>query len=200
MHVQRLRRAEPVRVPDRLHDLLARHQRPGLLGEEGQQVVLLGREGHLRAVQADPGGLAVDGQAGPVVVRAGLGGRARLGAPHHRPYPCDDLADPERFGHVVVRAELQPDHPVRLVAARADHDDGHVAAPAQGLADVESVGVGEAEIEEYDVVGVVVNQRRAARGDPGHLEAVPQESSPERLGDRLVVFHQEYAHRANHSG
>jgi hypothetical protein len=200
MHVQRLGRPEPVRVPDRFHDLLARHQRARLLGEEGQQVVLLGRERDLLAVQPDAGRLAVDGQPGPVPVgsrRRGLGRRTRLGAPHHRPYPRDDLAHPERLGDVVVGAELQADHPVRLVTARADHDDRHVTALAQRLADVQTVGVGQPEIEQHDVVRVLVGQRVTARGDPDHLEAVTQQPAPERLGYRLVVFHQEYAHTRN---
>lgn len=60
---------------------------------------------------------------------------------------------------------------------------------------VEAVGVGQTEIEEDDVVGLLVPQGGAARGDPGHLEAVTQQSSPQGLGDRFIVFHQQYAHR-----
>ena len=38
----------------------------------------------------------------------------------------DELAEPERLHEVVVRAELEADDPVNLVAAGADHDDGQV--------------------------------------------------------------------------
>lgn len=196
MDVEGLRRPEPVRVPDRLHDLLARHQRAGLLGEEREQVVLLGCEGDLLAVQAYAGGLAVDGQVLAVLIGACRRRRvvAWLCAPHHRSYPRDDLTYPEGFGDVVVRAELEPDHAVRLVAAGADHDDRDVAARPQRLADVEAVGVGQPEVEEDDVVGALVRQGRPARGHPLDLEAVAQQAAPERFGDRFVVFHQEYAH------
>lgn len=194
MDVERLRRPEPVRVPDRLHDLLARHQRARLLGEEGQQVVLLGGEGDLLAVQADAGGLAVDRQSGAVPVGAGLGRRTGLDAPHHRPYARDDLPYAEGLGDVVVGAEFQADDPVRLVAAGADDDDRHVTAFAQRPADVQAVGVGQAEVEQDDVVGLGVAEGRAARGHPRHLEAVAEQAAAQRLGHRFIVFHQEYAH------
>lgn len=100
---------------------------------------------------------------------------------------------------MVVRADLQADHPVRLVAARADHDDRDLAARPRRLADVEAIRVGQAEVEQGDVVRALVRRRRAARGHPLDLEAVAQQSAPERFGDRLVVFHQEYAHRRNPS-
>ncbi|GGT62751.1 hypothetical protein GCM10010256_20240 [Streptomyces coeruleorubidus] len=38
-------------------------------------------------------------------------------------------------------------------------------------------------------------QRRPARGDPLDLEAVAPQAASEGLGDRFIVFHQEYAHR-----
>jgi hypothetical protein len=68
--------------------------------------------------------------------------------------------------------------------------------------------VGQPEVEEHDVVryaallrvtarvpvGLGDGQRLASRRYPLHGEAVPQQATPERLGHRLVVFNQEYAH------
>ena len=44
MDVERLRRSEPVDVPDLVDEALARHDRPGLAHEEVQEVELLARE------------------------------------------------------------------------------------------------------------------------------------------------------------
>ena len=48
------------------------------------------------------------------------------GPPGDGPDAGDQLADAERLRHVVVGAELEPEHPVELVAARREHDDRHV--------------------------------------------------------------------------
>ena len=47
----------------------------------------------------------------------------RLGPPQHRPHPRHQLAGAERLGDVVVGADLQSAHAVRLLAARRQHDD-----------------------------------------------------------------------------
>ena len=84
-------------------------------------------------------------RSGPCVCVA-LGGPSRHGADAR-----DQLAQPERLDDVVVRAELEPDHPVRLLAARGDDDDRHVGPLAHAPADVEPVGVGKPQVEQHQI-------------------------------------------------
>ena len=62
----------------------------------------------------------------PDPVARPLGGPRAPGAPQHRPEPQHELADAERLRHVVVRAELEADHAVDLLALRREHHHRHV--------------------------------------------------------------------------
>src|SRR3989304_1491719 len=44
-------------------------------------------------------------------------------AAEHGAHPGAQLARAERLGHVIIRAELEPDQLVRLVRARGEHHD-----------------------------------------------------------------------------
>ena len=83
----------------------------------------------------------------------GAGTVAGSAAAQHRPDPRDHLAGAEGLDHVVVGAQLEADDAVHLGAARGQHHDRHVGAPAQLAADVAAVAVGEAEVEN-DQVGL----------------------------------------------
>ncbi len=64
------------------------------------------------------------------------------------------FAQTEGLAQVVVGPELETDHTVDLVAARADDHDGLTRRPgAQRPADVEPVHVGQPEIEQDHVGG-----------------------------------------------
>ena len=80
---------------------------------------------------------------------AGAGRRAR--APQHRPDPRDHLAGAERLDDVVVGAELEPDDPVGLLAARREDDDRDARRRAQLAADVEPGAVREPDVEQDEV-------------------------------------------------
>src|SRR5262245_23413474 len=56
-----------------------------------------------------------------------LGRTACAAAPHHGAYTRKQLTDPDRFHHIVVGPAAQSPHLVRLVAARGEHEDRHVA-------------------------------------------------------------------------
>ena len=49
-------------------------------------------------------------------------------APERGAHPGDQLAEPERLGHVVVGADLEPDDGVDLGVAGGHHDDRHLRA------------------------------------------------------------------------
>ena len=83
-----------------------------------------------------------------------------FGAPQHRLHAGDELGRRERLGHVVVGAELEPEHAVDLAVAggEEDHRDGRrLAEPAAHL---EAVDVGETDVE-HDEAGPV--RRRPPR-------------------------------------
>src|SRR6185437_15887094 len=61
--------------------------------------------------------------------------------PHDRPDPRNELAQAVRLDEIVVRAELQADDPVDLLASCADDDDRHPRPLAQPPADLETVDV-----------------------------------------------------------
>ena len=64
------------------------------------------------------------------------------GPPRHGTDPREQLAEPERLDEVVVRAQLEADDAVDLLAARRDDDDRHVRRGAQAPADLEAVESG----------------------------------------------------------
>ena len=104
-----------------------------------------------------------------------------------------ELAEPERLDHVVVGAELEQDHAVDLVAARGDHDDGHLGPLAEQAADVLAVHVGQAEVEEHEVALVRLESRRPGGGELD-VESLAPQTRAERLGDARIVFYDEEAH------
>ena len=66
-----------------------------------------------------------------------------------RGHPRDQLAQAQRFGHVVVGANLQGHDRVDLVGPRAHHDHRHRGVHLSQLAaDVEAGGVGQRDLEQ----------------------------------------------------
>ena len=151
VHVDGLGRAVPVRVPDLLQDGLAADDGPRILGEKSQEIELLGRQGHLGPVDEDPSGTAIDGE-GPEDLDLVQPGRLSA-APHDGADPGDQLPEAERLDDVVVRAQLQPDHPIDLGAASGDHQDRDGRPGPQLLAEVVAVHVGQAQVEKHHLRG-----------------------------------------------
>src|SRR5258706_5856214 len=115
----------------------------------------------------------------------------RLRSAEHRVHSCQDLANREGFGDVVVGAELEPDDLVDLGVLRRDDDDRHTAALAQRAAEVEAAHAGQHQVEQDEVwsgaAGGSQTRRAVGRflhGEPGRGEGVPQ-----HLADALVVLH-----------
>ena len=123
---------------------------------------------------------------------------ARRTAARDRTDARDELTEPERLDDVVVRAELEPDDAVDLVAARGDDDDRHVRLGTQLAAQVEPVEVGQTEIEQDDVrpraILVEAVERAAPRVAVADGEPLSLEAPDERDRDVVVVFDQEYIH------
>jgi hypothetical protein len=146
--VERLRRPEPVLVPDAAHQVLAADDAAGVARELGEQVELLAAELDLLPADADPARGQVDVE---VVHRdrrrlLGPGGPAQHGADAR-----DHLRGAERLDDVVVGAELEADDAVGLGPAGGDHDHRDVRVAAQPAADVAAVAVGQREVEEDEI-------------------------------------------------
>jgi hypothetical protein len=124
---------------------------------------------------------------------AHLDGRAALrwlAAAHDGSDPRGELTDGEGFDDVVISPELEPEHPVDLLAPCREHDDGYVRELADLPSQVPPIAIGKHHIEEDEVWYLAVacfagdrQRRRHLRGEPLALEALGQ-----RLGDGLLVL------------
>ena len=165
----------------------------GLGREQREQVELLQRELELAAVERRAPRAARRPRARrPTSVSRAVRPR-RTCASSDGADARDELAQPERLDDVVVRAELEPDDAVDLLALGGDHDDRDVRASAQLAADGEPVDVGQAEVEQ-DEVGRRRVERLLPRRDARHLEALRAQALDERLGDRVLVLDDEQVH------
>ena len=206
MDVERLRAAEPVLVPDAVHQVLAGDDLAGVADELGEQVELLAGELELLVVEGGPAGGEVDVEAadGDRLLRRGrLGG---LHAAQDGAHAGDHLGPAERLDDVVVGAELEPDDAVGLGPAGGEDDDRDAAAGADRAADVAAVAVGQVEVEQ-DQVGLELLlqlQRAGGRGGDVRLEPLALERLGERGGDRLLVLDEQdpgaIAHAGQHRG
>ena len=76
-----------------------------------------------------PTALAIDHEvAGLDPVRAGV-----RRSPEQRPDPRSKLVQRKGLDHVVIRPRVEPPDPVRLLRARGDEDDGHLALGRRAL-------------------------------------------------------------------
>jgi hypothetical protein len=127
-----------------------------------------------------------------------------VGAAQDGADPQHQLPHAERLGQVVVRADLEADHPVDLLALGGQHEHRDLAGllgGAQPAAHLGSGQVGQHEIEHHQV-GARRLRRHLERLSPGHrqpgLVALPAQVVVER-GDQvpLVVHDQDQrAHRS----
>ena len=96
--------------------------------------------------------------------RRHVAGQRRRGAAQHRAHAGDELGHRERLGHVVVGADVEPAHPVLLLAAGGQHDDRDVAGPVAGAdlaAELDARDVRQHPVEQHQV-GLRPRRRRSA--------------------------------------
>ena len=116
-----------------------------------------------------------------------------VAAPHDRPDPGNELAKAEGLDDVVIRAQLQPHHPVDLGAARRDDQDRDRRAGPQLLAEVVAVDIGQAQVEQHQPPA----SGRAGLGPgrhPADLESLPGESFGQGFGDAVIVLYHQDSH------
>jgi hypothetical protein len=177
--------------PDGSHEGLAGHDGARGGHQHAQQVELLGRQVQLavaleRAVRrdVDPDVLRLQ-----VVLVDGVAVRA----PQQRPHSREQLGEAKRLGDVVVRTGVEPDDEVDLVrAGRQDqHRRGQALVPDRP-GDVEAVHVRQPEVQHDEVRAWGMVDRALTSSLHDYVIAFTAQGSGQRLGNRGVVFCQQY--------
>ena len=123
--------------------------------------------------------------------RAGApGGSGAAPAAQHRVDARDQLARVEGLGQVVVRAHLQADDAVDVLALGGEHDDGHgVLRAAQAPADRQAVFAGEHQVEHQQIDALarklLVHARRVRDGV--HREPLLGEIALQQVAQPQIV-------------
>jgi hypothetical protein len=116
------------------------------------------------------------------------------GAPQQGFDASQELGHLERFGQIIVRAQLEPDDPIGDVAARREHEDRQIdATMPQFPADIESTPAGEHDIEDgqLEITAGRLNQSMLAVSAGLHRVAFPVQSLGEKKGEIAFVFDQQ---------
>ena len=193
MDVERLGRPVPVRIPHVVHDLLSRTDRTRILCEERKEIELLGRQQDFGVIDRDSSGSSIDHEATDSLFAVG-GFRDGCGASGNGPDTRNELAEPEGFDEVVVRAEFEEHDPIDLLTACRHDDDRDIGSLPQGTTYVFPIHVGKAEIEQHEIRGVGF-ECGATAVNPRRLEPFPVESVEQWFCDGIVVFDNEELHR-----
>ena len=121
----------------------------------------------------------------------------RGAAAQHCAHPRHQLPRRERFRHVIVGTELEPDDPVRLLAARCQHHDRQIGPRPDPAAELEPVDPGQHHVEDDQRRGIAVEQELglvAACRLQGAEAVAPQVADNHVAHDRFVVDNQNRRH------
>ena len=188
-HVERLGRPVPVLVPHLVHQVGATDGDAGPGGEGGEQVELLGTQAKLVVADQAAAGRKVDDEvAEPDRRRLAdvAGPAAQVG-----PEAGQQHREAEGFDQVVVGARVEADDDVDLVAARRE-DDQHGIRPAgpDGPGQIDSVAVGQPQIQQDDPGSGLLDldETRAGGAAPGGGIAVTLQAELQVPADDGVVL------------
>ena len=173
--------------PRRADELAPAQHGAGLAGERRQQAELGRRERCLAVVPADRVRHGVQAQRPDR--RRGIG----PGAAQQRAQPRHDLVEVKRLGHVVVAPGAEARETVgHRVAGREEEHRGVDAARAQRLAEVATVGVGQADVDDEPVGGLLgLRHRRGRIGHRDDLEALLAQPARQHQAQLGVVLDDE---------
>jgi len=161
--------------------------------QELEQRVLLRRESHLFLPLRDVPGVRVDRD----LPRREHGGLLDRVAAEQRSHAGEEHVEVEGLREVIVGAQVKPADHLFLLAARGEHEDGHVLATLpQHRAERVTVHAGEVDVEDHEVDGFRHRDFEPAVtvvGDRYRVLLQFQELL-HVLGDGLVVFDDEEVH------
>ena len=181
-------------APDLLQQPLAGERQTPVDQQVVQQLELLGRQVHRRAVH--PHG-PLGGQQFDAAQHLRRAAGVLLGArpPLHRPGPGHQLPGTERLDHVVVGPQLQTQDLVLLGVLGGEDDERRLGEGPDRLEDVEARAVGQHEVEHHQRRVVLSDQLHAGGAQRGgvHLIALPAQVELEQLGDRGIVLDHHHA-------
>lgn len=167
---------------------MARHRR--------QQLELRGRQTDLPVAHPHLPTLQVDDQ----IPHPEDGGRGDLPLrpPQDRANPRHQLARAEGLGDVIVRPQLQAQHPILLHPRRQD-DDGHPGLPSDGATDVEAIHARQHRVQD-DKVGPLPPegmQRAGAIPHRDHAEPRLLQAGPDHLAHPGLILHHQHRPHAD---
>ena len=124
-------------------------------------------------------------------------------AAQHGPYPGEKLLGREGLDHVVVGADLEPEHAIDLVTLGGQHHDGQRGGRgilAEAPAHLEAVHRRHHEVEQDEIRRgrLHLAERLFAAGGRRDLVAFPLEMMDDELADVRLVLHDQHA--ARHGG
>ena len=130
---------------------------------------------------------------GDLAQRCQIADRAGLRPAQHRADPGGQLPRRERLGDIVVGSELEAGDAVDLLVSGGEDHDGHPGLLADRAAEVETVGVGELEVEDHEPYLVLLECQQTvdATCGPDHAESVALEVRADEGGDLLFVLDQQ---------
>ena len=76
----------------------------------------------------------------------------RLAAPEDGFDPSLDLQNVKRLGHVIVRAVFKPEDFIHILALGSQHDDRHIAALTDALADLDAVQPRQHHVQQNQII------------------------------------------------
>ncbi len=201
MDVERLGVAHVVRTPDPVDQLSASQHPPAVAHQVFQQVELLERQRDGVTVHRDDMALHIHANR-PGLQHAIAHLRVVVAATaQHRADACDQLACRIGLGHVVVSAQLQADHLVDLAIPGGHHDHRNAGPSAQLLAYIGTRHPRQHQIEQDDVGAGPVELGESCRTIGHHrgLKALLAQQKRQRIGQRLLVLHNQHTGHQRHS-
>ncbi len=168
--------------------------RPACRDQHFEQPPLGGREmDHLAVARAPAArrGRCARGLQRSVGI-AGEGGLRRVA--QRDAHPRMQLRHAEGLGQVVVRARVEGLDLLPLLRARRQHDD-RAAASSRAVAriDVDTVAIGQPEVDQEHVDRPIAGERFALAGGGGFVDRVAfgLQRGRQQAADRFLVFHHE---------
>ena len=119
-----------------------------------------------------------------------IDGGAAPGAPQHAFHPGHQLGRGKRLDDVIIRAAVQPAHPLSHSVLRCDEDAGRARGP-QVRQQIVPVQMGHHHIEQHQIIAVLFQQicRRAAVGHGLTAVASLRQDAPHQHGNGGFIVH-----------